>query len=238
MVIGFSMNIESLILSLSLLFSSPLPTSRCYERMEARGEEESPHQKASAAWVLVISAIVRASVVPLMHGQRFCFFTVMHVKELQLADYKNSPGVRKNTLVWGGPFCSLKLLPASFQRTWVPWLVALGNTPEAPSQTVPLTTVNLKGSEALDSPVGGSHDKHNSPRFCSAHTQQVRLKSKGNIDPFRSYSKWKKEQQTDPTSLYYMHNKFKYQNPNIFFFFLMLPQKYSLRKKLHRDANQ
>ena len=37
-----------------------------------------------------------------------------------------------------------------------------------------------------------------------------------------------KEQQTDSTSLYYMHNKFKYQNPNIF---LMLPQTYSLRKK-------
>ena len=52
-------------------------------------------------------------------------------------------------------FLLMKLLPASFQRTKVPWLVALENTPEAPSQTAPLTTVNLKGSEALDSPVGG-----------------------------------------------------------------------------------
>lgn len=52
-------------------------------------------------------------------------------------------------------FLLMKLLPASFQRIWVPWLVALGNTPEAPSQTAPLTTVNLKGSEALVSPVGG-----------------------------------------------------------------------------------
>ena len=119
-----------------------------------KGERRSASSEASVTWVLVILILVMASVVPLMNGHHFCFHTYVTSKSYSCWLQKQSWCRKKKTgLRWS--FLLMKSLAASFQRIWVPWLVALGNTPEAPSQTAPLTTVNLKGSEALVSPVGG-----------------------------------------------------------------------------------
>lgn len=94
----------SLILSLSLLFFLSSTHIQMLWENGNKGERRSASSEASATWVLVTSAIVMASVVPLMHGHRFCFHTYA-CQRATAVDYKNSPAVGKNTLVWGGPFC-------------------------------------------------------------------------------------------------------------------------------------
>lgn len=79
----------------------------------------------------------------------------MHVKELQLLTTKTV--LLSEKIYWFEVVLSVnEIVTCKFSENPSSMIgIALGNTPEAPSQTAPVTTVNLKGSEALDSPVGG-----------------------------------------------------------------------------------